>query len=309
MIRKRAALLLLATTALYLAFFYLVPHIHVNPKTQPKLFGAVVVLTTLIFMGIQIAVVRWMAETRIPLKWAVPAFVLSFALFAVAFILIANSQHDRLLHLLRDQKVIAQLRAQRPGFQYYSMWYSTYHGKLVPLVTLLMISSATLLGYIVSFILRERNIVLPVAAVAAIVDFWTVNAGPTSKVLKNAPGVVEAVSARIPSPGAGHLQPISFIGPGDFIFLAILFGAICRLGMNARRTYWFVFPLMSLGMLSVLFGLVGGFPALVLVGLGVVAANFGQFKLSKNEVRAVVVVIVLLAATALVLTPILTRKP
>lgn len=309
MSRKQAVRFLILTIAAYLAIFYIVPHVSV--KTHPGQL-AVIVLTTIVFMGLQIALVRWFAELRLSVKTVLPIFLVVIALFLVGFLLIANGQRDRLLHLAKDPGIIAVLK--RPSISSYSLLYTGYNGWLVPFMSLLLIAGATSTGYLVSFLLRERNIVLPVAVFAGFTDFWTVSVGPTAKMIKHAPHIVQAVSAPIPTPGAGHITPISFIGPGDFIFLALLFGAICRLGMNLRRTYWFVFPLLSLGMLGVIVGgaifrLNTGFPALVLIAIGVILANIGEFRLQKSEIKAIVVVVGIILALALIITSILTHKP
>jgi len=302
--RNRAALFLAFTLAAYLGLFYLTPRLPI--RTGAAMLGALL-FTTTVFMGVQISLIRWMADLRLRPILVLPAMLVCAGLFAAGFILIASTEHQRLLHLAKDPKLLGQLRSMK-GFSAYATFFVAYRGPLVPIMNALLIATVGLFGYLVSFILRERNIILPISAVAAFTDFWTVSVGPTSHMLKKAPSVVQAVSAQIPTPGAGRIAPTSFIGPGDFLFLAMLFGAICRHGMNARRTFWFVYPLLTLGMLAVIFRLVDGFPALVLVALGVVLANFGQWKLSKSEEKAVMAVAGMLGLAALILTSVLTRR-
>jgi hypothetical protein len=173
-----------------------------------------------------------------------------------------------------------------------------------------MIIAASAFGYLVSFILREPNIVLPVAGLAAYVDVWTVLIGPTSHAIQNAPHVVSAVSAAIPAPGgAAHgFMPISFIGPADFIFIAMFLGAAYRLKMEPNRTFWIGFPLLTIGMGAVLSGVFPvGLPALTLIGLSVVLGNVRCFKLKRDEYIAMAVVAVILVGAMLVFTPMISK--
>jgi hypothetical protein len=169
-----------------------------------------------------------------------------------------------------------------------------------------MIIAASAFGYLVSFILREPNILLPVAGLAAYVDVWTVLVGPTSRAIEKAPHVANAVSAAIPAPGG--VAPISFIGPADFIFFAMFLGAAYRLKMEPKRTFWIAFPLMTIGMAAVLSGVFPvGLPALTLIGLSVIVGNFRCFKLKREEYVAMAIVGALLIAAIFVVTPLISR--
>jgi hypothetical protein len=148
---------------------------------------------------------------------------------------------------------------------------------------------------------RDRNLLLPVVMFAAYIDFWTVTRGPVSAVLEKAPEVAMAVAAPIPAAGTGVFVPMTMVGPGDFLFMALVFAAVHRLGLNGARNYWFVFAGMTLGMLAVLFGLLPALPALVVLAVSVVAANWGKFKLTRQEaVSTAIVGLVLLASLPLV---------
>lgn len=193
--------------------------------------------------------------------------------------------------------------------------FSNVAQKSKVITSLLMIIAASAFGYLVSYILREPNILLPVSILAAGIDIWTVKWGPTFQAIQKIPHVVESVSVAIPKIGgaAAGFQAVSFIGPADFIFFAMFLGAIYRLKMNPVRTFWVAFPLLTLGMASVIASgmfpalkfLHGGLPALILIGASVVIGNLGHFKLKKDEYIAIAVVAVLLAAVIFVLTPII----
>lgn len=179
------------------------------------------------------------------------------------------------------------------------------------LANLLKILAATAFGYLVSFILRHPNIILPVGALAAYMDIWTVLVGPTAKAIEKVPHVVSAVSVQIPdiASSGGGFQPLSMIGPADFIFLAMFFGAIYRLKMEPARTLWMIFPVLTLGMFSVMRGFPPmGLPALVLIGPTVIVANYKHFKLEKQEWVAVGITAVLLVAITIVAMPYLLHR-
>ncbi len=188
--------------------------------------------------------------------------------------------------------------------------FNRFAGPWRAITTLIIIIAASVFGYLVSFILREPNIVLPVACLAALVDVWTVIAGPTAEFIKNAPHVVNAVSAAIPDiGGAAHdFAPISFIGPADFIFFSVFLGATARLKMAPDRTFWFAFPLLTIGMASVVESLFPiGLPALTLIGISVILANRKFFRLKKEEYVAIIVVGAILLTAMIAITPVVRR--
>jgi len=178
------------------------------------------------------------------------------------------------------------------------------------LTSLLMILAASAFGYLVSFILRHPNIVLPIAIFAPFIDIWTVFIGPTAHALKSHPHVVRSVSAAIPAVGSAStgFAPISFIGPADFIFLAIFLGAMYRHKMEPTKTFWALYPILTIIMAAVIagpylskFGLpaLSKFPALVPMGIVAAAANHRHFKLARDEWKAVIIVgLILIAALA-----------
>ena len=151
---------------------------------------------------------------------------------------------------------------------------------------------ASFLGCTISHIVREANMLLPVAMVAAIVDYWNVSQGPLGHFIATKPAVVSAVAVQMPSPVKGI--PGAMIGMGDFVFLALYFSVLFRFSMNAAGTFWLGYAVLTASMLAVT--KVPALPALVPMGLAVVIANRRHFKLSREEKKAVLVVgLVLLA--------------
>ncbi|MCC6445590.1 MAG: hypothetical protein IT210_19305 [Armatimonadetes bacterium] len=151
----------------------------------------------------------------------------------------------------------------------------------------LILASASL-GYLVSTVIKEPNLILPVAVVGALVDYWGVHFGPTQMVLSKAPQVLQTMSAKIPALGQaarapGGLPYIAMIGPGDFLFLAIFYACVHKFGMNGRATYIWTAVLLTLGMLVALMTPVFYIPALVPMGVAVMAANWKYFKFKREE--------------------------
>ena len=177
-----------------------------------------------------------------------------------------------------DHAIGSQPRANR------SCSLSMYHGVLKLPITLLLICAASSIGYLVSRAIRDRNLLLPVVMFAACIDFWTVNFGPVNTMLNRAPDVARAVSTPIPQAGDATLRLAPMIGPGDFVFMALVFAVVHKLGMNARRNFKFVLALMTLGMLAVMFvPKLPYLPALIVLAVAVVAGNWREFKLTRQE--------------------------
>jgi hypothetical protein len=257
-LRRKQIWLLAASFAAYLGLSKLIPEIHIfGPQLDLIVF-------TVLFMAVQVLVIRYVCALQMSFTAAGVIFLLSLGVF---FALIE-----------------AHLKLHGPAW--------------IDLPTdISRIVAAASLGYLVSFALRDKNIVLPISAFAAYFDIWTVTWGPTRQMVSKAPQIVQAVSASIPMPG-GHGRSVSFIGPADFVFLAVFFGAIYRLKMNAVRTFWFVFPLLSISMLivnSTDYFPNTGIPALVPMSIGIIAANYKHVKFDKQEKWSLAIVSVILA--------------
>lgn len=136
------------------------------------------------------------------------------------------------------------------------------------------------LGYVVASLIREPGILLPVAIVAAVTDFWGVYYGPTHLVLQHMPQALGSVSAGVPS---GHeVGPLLRVGFGDIVFLGLFLTCIQRFHMNYRGTFILLYSLLTATLAIVLvFGL--SVPALVPMAIAVVTANLREFRLSRQE--------------------------
>lgn len=150
----------------------------------------------------------------------------------------------------------------------------------------------TFLGILLSPIIREPNVLLPVALVAMPIDYLGAMTaiGFTKQMVEKHPGIVKGVSVPVPGVGgAAHhagLAPIAFIGPGDVLFVAFFFAVALRLNMNVRGTFWGIYGLLTAAMIYVLSPGSINVGALVPMGIAVLIANYSYFKLKREEVFA-----------------------
>ncbi len=268
-VRRNASLAVLA----YLAFGLLLPHLPVPPMRTLSMGTqlALLIIPTAAFMLLQL----WLAWAVVRLTprpgWAAGGTALCIALWAVTLLFVHPFLHaahavNLALHFLRPTLL---------GF----------------FVTL----AGTFGGVLLSRIVRERNVLLPVALVAMPIDYIGAMTpiGFTHDVMQH-PGIVHAVS--VPVPTVGSIHPIGFIGPGDALFIAFYFAAILRLEMNGRGTFWLMYALLTLTLLYVLLPRSLPVAALVPMGVAVVLANARCFTLKRDEVFAMLYAAALVVA-------------
>lgn len=241
---------------------------------------------TITFMVAQISVVYYFTKMRLGFRgsvmWLVGCLV---GLALVVAIMLWRVDAVAKLHRLPNlQEIGFIMGVYKPGL-------------LKMLMYAIILLTASSIGCLVSLRIKDRNLLLPVVMFAASIDFWTVTAGPVASVMTRAPEIVKAVSAPIPQAGTGEFVPALMMGPGDPLFIAVVFAAVHALGLNARRNYVFVLVAMTLAMLAVLMNLVPYLPALVALAMAVIAANWGEFKLSRQEKISTAIVGVVLLAT------------
>jgi hypothetical protein len=169
---------------------------------------------------------------------------------------------------------------------------------------------ATFLGRLVSRIVREGKLILPVAVVASLADTITVFWGVVARVTETAPEVAAAFSTATPvAVPAGVRAPIlTMVGIGDFLFLALFLALTLRYSMQPVRTMWATFALMLLAPLAFLIEEAAtGLPGLPFLAVAVLWANWSHFNYTREEKRALAVVGLLVAISALGVVEILRR--
>jgi hypothetical protein len=163
------------------------------------------------------------------------------------------------------------------------------------------------LGALLATLVKEKNIILPIAIFLAAYDFFLVLTpwGFTQALLKVAQPVFRKVAAQIPAvtsaPTHGVAAPQAYVGMADLVFLAMFFIALFRFRMRTRETLFAVIPALVVYLLIVLFfgdvSLFGfslsALPALVPIGLAVLLVNWREFQLSRDEKLSTVVLAVL----------------
>ncbi len=247
--------------------------------------GLSVGLPMVAFMAAQIAGIYYF--TRLGLKWwgYLLCMIGSIALVGILLTLVIHTYN-----------IPGQL-GRYPTLQEHMIILGRYYGPYKLPISLAFITAASGLGGLVSFRVKDKNLLLPVSMFAAVIDFWTVNYGFVGVAMTKTPEIVSAVSVPIPHAGTGVFMPNTMIGPGDFLFMALLFAAVSRLELDGMRNYWYVFAAMSIGMMSVMFDLLPFLPALTVLAVGIVLANYREFKLTKQEKISVAIVAVVLAVS------------
>lgn len=169
----------------------------------------------------------------------------------------------------------------------------------------LLVLAGVFLGRIVSRMLREPSILLPVAVVAAVVDFWGVYWGFVAHVSETAPKVTQNLSAQVPQMADVPLvvPMVGAMGVGDFLFLALFLAALHRLGLGLRPTLWallitlVVGPTLALLIPQWLFKYeLEALPGLPFISLAVLAANWRGVRPSREERQALLYAGVTVAA-------------
>lgn len=187
-------------------------------------------------------------------------------------------------------------------------WYGLISGLLSPLWKswsfsktpslafgfLCLALASSFLGRLIAEAFKDRNLVPVAALVGALVDIWGVFFGTTHQIVIQHRDVVDRVSVHTPHVGIG---PAFQLGPGDYVFIGILFALVHRFRLNPARTAWAMLALLSLTAFLVLHN-GWSLPGIVPMALAVVLVNAREFKFQRSEVVAIGVVLILLAGGA-----------
>ena len=142
------------------------------------------------------------------------------------------------------------------------------------------------LGALLVTLIRDKNIIIPVAVFVAAFDIFLVltPVGPTQAIMQARPEVFQAVAYQVPSVQTAvtgePVAPFAFIGPADFLFCAMFFVLLFKFGMRTRQTLIALIPtlIVYLGLAYFM-----PLPALVPIGIVVLAINLPEFKLTRDE--------------------------
>ena len=155
----------------------------------------------------------------------------------------------------------------------------------------MMVATVGLARVLVTWVLREKNL-LPVCLVLmGVVDLWGVTFGFTAHALATNPDAVAKASAALPAVQSSMPLPPGFslpdlsIGPGDVLFMALVLGVVVRHGLPLAANLKWMFGLLLVG-LGLAFGTPWAIPGLIFIGAAGLVANRGQWDYSEAEKRS-----------------------
>jgi hypothetical protein len=157
------------------------------------------------------------------------------------------------------------------------------------------------LGAMIATGVKDRNILIPISIFLIGFDIFLVLTpqGFVKQQLERSPQVFTAMAGQIPAfssqPATGHVAAGAYVGPADFVFLAMFMIALYRFDLKAKETAKLVVPVLLGYMLAVvLFGV--PLPALVPIGACVLIVNRREFVLTKDEKQSTIGLLVVVVA-------------
>ena len=154
------------------------------------------------------------------------------------------------------------------------------------------------LGALIATSIKDRNLLVPVSIFLICFDIFLVLSpnGFTGRIARNSPQVLSAVAAQVPQIVSHHtggaVSPGQLAGPADFVFLAMFMIALYRFGLRAKEMSMAVIPVLVCYMFIVEW-LAAPLPALVPIGLCLIATNRREFKLTKDEAASTIVLTII----------------
>lgn len=164
------------------------------------------------------------------------------------------------------------------------------------LTNLSMTLAAVGLGRLVSLIIREPGLLAPVVPLAALIDVLTVYApgGFVKKAIENNPQLTATLTVKAPQVATeqdfGTVTAFALIGVADLVFLSLFVVCLYKFGLKARLTLSLMFVALILYMAAVLLGTPLRLPALVPMAVVLLAVNWRQLRLTRQEAWMSVVV-------------------
>lgn len=173
---------------------------------------------------------------------------------------------------------------------------------------LVLIFWAVLIGRLVSRVIREGKLLLPVAVAASLADIFTVFWGPVGKVAAQAPHVANALSAQAPAVEVAKqvaAPVLTYVGIGDFLFLAIFLTVALRYAMNATGAMWAAFASTFAGAAVLVFWEPPGLPGVPFISVAVLLVNRKFLSFTAEEKRSLWIAAALLVGMAAVIAVLL----
>jgi hypothetical protein len=163
------------------------------------------------------------------------------------------------------------------------------------------------LGGLLASCIRDKNLLLPLAAFLAIFDFWLVFVpeGPVGKIARGNQKALSQMAYHIPNVShvshGGHAASLAYVGPADFMFLGMFFVALFRFKMRTTTTFYAILPVLAAYLLTVLIAgnvhigpiSLGAMPALIPIGATVLIVNWREFNLTRDEKLSSALIVIL----------------
>ena len=264
------------------------------------------------YLAIQVLVVRLRPTNAVVYSALSLVSLVTTLAYTVALTRSLRSSNSQILTLVISAAIVlpfmslpflhlaspGQIAAARQVFRVYGTVFQAAPG----LLGILMISLAVGVGVVLSRMVREIKILLPIAVVLALVDLYVVFGGGL---------VAQAESGRAPAaqtamkmltvsllpraPASLNApQPLA-VGFADFLFIALFFACFVRFHVPARRTFVLLCSILCLYMVVVIVGSID-LPALLPIAIVIVGSHLDAFRYKREEAFAMLYAGLLVAA-------------
>lgn len=150
------------------------------------------------------------------------------------------------------------------------------------------------LGALVAVLIRDKNLILPVAIVLAGLDMFLVfnPDAPTAKIVRQNPALFQSMAYSVPALKVSNTEasrtarvvPKAFVGPADLLFISTFVLLLTKFKMRVQETVRWLVPVMILYLVIVMLPVgMGMLPALVPIGATVLIVNRKEFQMSTEE--------------------------
>ena len=156
---------------------------------------------------------------------------------------------------------------------------------------LALIALAAAIGVLLSRMVREMKILLPIGVMLALVDLYVVfGGGLVAQAQQGSPvaqAAMKSLTVGLPTVQriVANALPMPVVGFADYLFIALFFACFAKFGIPARRTFFALAGVLSLYMLYVLAtGM--PLPALVPIAAVIISMNLRRFRYERAEAFA-----------------------
>lgn len=157
---------------------------------------------------------------------------------------------------------------------------------------LILVWFAVSLGVLLTRLVREFKILLPIGVVLALVDIYVVFGGGLVTVAESgkapvAEAAMTALTIQLPTarPSGGAAPMLLSVGFADFLFIAMFFACFLRFGIPSRKTFVVLCAVLVVYMLSVVLTNLS-LPALIPIALVCIGMNLRHFRFERSEAFA-----------------------